>query len=68
MLALGRYDYIPTDHRAQERVRQHITDRAISPAALQTMFEPWQPWGGLAFWLWDWSAAHPDNGEIAWKA
>ena len=68
MLALGRYDFIPTDHHAQERVRQHTPNRSNSPAAIQAMFEPWQPWGGLAFWLWDWSVDHPDNGDITWKA
>ena len=57
MMYMGRYDYIPTDTRAQQRVGTYLDDPTpATPAAVRAFFEPWQPWGGLAYWLWDWSA------------
>jgi hypothetical protein len=56
MLSLGRYDYIPTDPVAVERWRRfwNVTD-ANRPLDIMEQFQTWQPWGGLAYWLWDWS-------------
>jgi len=51
MLNLGRYDYIPPTSCMQRHIRP-ITKVDRDPHA---MFEPLQPWGGLACWLWDWS-------------
>jgi 3-methyladenine DNA glycosylase/8-oxoguanine DNA glycosylase len=56
MLCLGRYDYIPVDACAQARVsRQWYRGNNIGPEEVRATFEPYQPWGGLAYWLWDWS-------------
>lgn len=55
MLYLGRYDYIPVDLRAQQRVGRYLkVNAAVAPDDVRALFAPWQPWGGLAYWLWDW--------------
>ncbi|MBN1873672.1 MAG: hypothetical protein JXA33_05540 [Anaerolineae bacterium] len=28
---------------------------SVGPEEIRAVFEPWQPWGGLAYWLWDWT-------------
>lgn len=56
MLHLGRYDYVPTDRCACLRVKRyqmHVNGSATQD--VHRFFEPWHPWGGLAYWLWDWS-------------
>jgi 3-methyladenine DNA glycosylase/8-oxoguanine DNA glycosylase len=64
MLAVGRYDYIPTDTWARFRVRRYLhEDKDVSPADVRHFFEPWQPWGGLAYWLWDWTAV-PASSDV----
>ncbi|HOU12515.1 MAG TPA: hypothetical protein PKZ84_05320 [Anaerolineae bacterium] len=71
MLSLGRYDYIPTDPYAQQRINQYQKGRTITPRDIRAMFEPLHPWGGLAYWLWDWSAAFPAPNALRgmqWKA
>ncbi len=56
MLYLGRYDYIPTNPKARQQVRNYLhADTDVRPDQVRTFFAPWQPWGGLAYWLWDWS-------------
>lgn len=57
MLSLGRYDYIPADSLARERWRR-FADMDINPLPMDVrhQFETWQPFGGLAYWLWDWTA------------
>lgn len=56
MLRIGRYDFVPTDGLARARLQRHLglltepTERAV-----EAFFDPWHPWGGLAYWLWDWS-------------
>lgn len=64
MLNLGRYDYIPIDQTAQQRISHHLKNRTVSPQEIRLMFEPLQPWGGLAYWLWDWSTALPPNTAL----
>jgi len=55
MLSLGRYDYIPTDPLAQARWHRFANQYSgPQPADIRQHFEDWQPWGGLAYWLWDW--------------
>lgn len=68
MLSLGRYDYIPVDRTAQEHVGQYIENRVAGPHDIRALFEPFQPWGGLAYWLWDWSLPPAGNGATLWKA
>lgn len=68
MLSLGRYDYIPTDPYAQQRIRQYGKGRGMTADDIHAMFEPLQPWGGLAYWLWDWATAIPNpTGGAPWK-
>ena len=56
MLYLGRYDYIPTDTAAQQRVREYLqSTETVSEQDIVALFDRWHPWGGLAYWLWDWS-------------
>lgn len=56
MFYLGRYDYIPVDPNAQQRVGIYLGEYTrATPEEVRALFENWQPWGGLAYWLWDWS-------------
>jgi 3-methyladenine DNA glycosylase/8-oxoguanine DNA glycosylase len=56
MLSLGRYDFIPTDVVAQDRWFRYWEEETKSPPLnLVEFFERWQPWGGLAYWLWSYS-------------
>ncbi len=58
MLDLGRYDHIPTDEAAVRRYqRVYGGDPDTVASDLRAFFGRFQPWGGLAFWLWDWSRA-----------
>lgn len=73
MLSLGRYDYIPT-RCIQQHTRSVDKGARGAPRNMHAMFEPLQPWGGLACWLWDWSAADttdpsiPPTGGTEWRA
>jgi len=62
MLSLGRYDYIPANLCMQQRTRPFNKGQRDASRDIHTMFEPLQPWGGLACWLWDWSSA--DNADV----
>ncbi len=63
MLSLGRYDYIPNDTLAQRRMgKVQDSDAETDPDAVRRFFERWQPWGGLAYWLWDWSRISASTG------
>lgn len=58
MLALGRYDYLPTAlyaPQARDPGCSLGTPRVGSEEILARL-RPWQPWGGLVYWLWDWTA------------
>ena len=55
MLLLGRYDYVPADAVARTRLagyrssfRRELLGDVIDFGAR------WQPWSGLAYWLWEW--------------
>ena len=66
MLYLGRYDYIPTDSAAQRRVGEHLLRAApVSEQEIVALFDRWHPWGGLAYWLWDWSQVPTTTTEAA---
>ena len=70
MLNLGRYEFIPTDGCARQRVSKYLKGRSVAPEDIRAMFEPLHPWGGLAYWLWDWSTALPlqqRSGATLWK-
>ncbi len=72
MLYLGRYDYIPVDYHAQQRVGLYLGEQAqATPEKVRALFQNWQPWGGLAYWLWDWStsgAVMPPKSEESYGA
>lgn len=73
MLYLGRYDYIPVDYHAQQRVGLYLGEQAqATPEKVRALFQNWQPWGGLAYWLWDWStngsATMPAESEESYGA
>ncbi len=56
MLSLGRYDYIPIDPAALQRM--HRGEEVTTENNVQEILRiltPWQPWGGLAGWLYDWT-------------
>jgi 3-methyladenine DNA glycosylase/8-oxoguanine DNA glycosylase len=56
MLYLGRYDYVPTDSIVQRRVGEYWEECVPVPRQeITAFFDRWHPWGGLAYWLWDWS-------------
>ena len=56
LLSVGRYDHIPTDEVAIHRFGSALGgDVTVAPDRLYELFGPFQPWGGLAYWLWDWS-------------
>jgi 3-methyladenine DNA glycosylase/8-oxoguanine DNA glycosylase len=72
MLSLGRYDYIPAQYTQQQ---PHAFDKKTksTPHDTRAMFELLQPWGGLAYWLWNWSTvdntdASIPTGGAEWRA
>ncbi len=71
MLNLGRYDYIPPVSCMQRHSRPSSKGNQDGMRDPYTMFEPLQPWGGLACWLWDWSSAESVEanaaGGMEWK-
>jgi 3-methyladenine DNA glycosylase/8-oxoguanine DNA glycosylase len=72
MLSLGRYDYIPATLCAQWYTRSSNNGRRGASRDTRAMFEPLQPWGGLACWLWDWSSANTADannlaGGVEWR-
>lgn len=55
MLRIGRYDYVPTDALARARLQRHLgLQEEPTERAVEAFFDSWHPWGGLAYWLWDW--------------
>ncbi len=64
MLSLGRYDYIPTAPYPYWHTRTFDKGHRSAPRDTHGMFEPLQPWGGLACWLWDWSSADTVDANI----
>jgi 3-methyladenine DNA glycosylase/8-oxoguanine DNA glycosylase len=55
LMLLGHYDFIPIDSWALKVVsHEWHSGEAIGPADVETAFERFGEWKGLAFWLWDW--------------
>lgn len=55
MLKLGRYDYIPNDAWARLRMQRYqAQNNGGQRQDVRDFFASWDPWGGLAYWLWDW--------------
>lgn len=55
LMILGRYDFIPIDSWAFKMVSQEWYDGGpVGPAEVETAFQAWGAWKGLAYWFWDW--------------
>jgi len=72
MLNLGRYDYIPAQCIQQQTFSSDKKAKNM-PHDTRAVFEPLQPWGGLACWLWDWSVVDNTDvsiptGGVEWRA
>jgi 3-methyladenine DNA glycosylase/8-oxoguanine DNA glycosylase len=54
---LGRYDFIPVDSWARTMVSNewHGGD-PVGQAEVESAFERWGAWKGLAYWFWNWSS------------
>ncbi len=62
LMLLGHYEYIPVDSWARKLVSQEW--RAGQPAASQDVestFEHWGRWKGLAYWFWNWTFWEQDK-------
>jgi 3-methyladenine DNA glycosylase/8-oxoguanine DNA glycosylase len=59
MLALGRYDYLPINPCTKQGFDHGGHPAPFGANDIRNAFEPWQPWSGLAYWLWDWSVGVP---------
>jgi 3-methyladenine DNA glycosylase/8-oxoguanine DNA glycosylase len=56
LMLLGRYDYLPVDTWARKLVSQEWYEgEPIGRKEVETAFERWGPWKGLAYWFWDWT-------------
>ncbi|MGD2072124.1 MAG: hypothetical protein PVG65_01370 [Candidatus Thorarchaeota archaeon] len=56
MILLGRYDSLPIDSWALKVVSKEWYDgKSIGQEEVETAFEKWGEWKGLAYWFWDWS-------------
>ncbi|HZD55345.1 MAG TPA: hypothetical protein VE136_01375 [Anaerolineales bacterium] len=56
LMILGRYDFIPVDSWALKMVsHEWYGGEPVGPAEVETAFENWGEWKGLAYWFWDWS-------------
>ncbi len=60
MLFVDRYGYVPTDAIAQTRLLEYRRSfRSRDLGDVMDFGARWQPWSGLAYWLWDWSGIGP---------
>jgi 3-methyladenine DNA glycosylase/8-oxoguanine DNA glycosylase len=56
LMLLGRYDFLTIDTWALKIVsHEWYGGQPIGPADVETQFEKWGKWKGLAYWFWDWS-------------
>ncbi|HEC33380.1 MAG TPA: endonuclease III domain-containing protein [Chloroflexi bacterium] len=56
LMLLGRYDYVPVDTWARKLVsREWYGGRPVGRKEVETAFERWGRWKGLAYWFWDWA-------------
>jgi 3-methyladenine DNA glycosylase/8-oxoguanine DNA glycosylase len=53
---LGRYEYIPVDSWARKLVsHEWHNGEPVRSVEVESAFERWGEWKGLAYWFWDWS-------------
>jgi 3-methyladenine DNA glycosylase/8-oxoguanine DNA glycosylase len=56
LMLLGRYDYLPIDSWARKVVsHEWHQGQPVDDEQVQSAFERWGDWKGLAFWLYEWS-------------
>ncbi len=56
LMLLGRYDFVPVDSWALKLVsHEWHGGEPVGRAEVETAFERWGEWKGLAYWFWDWS-------------
>jgi len=56
MVLVGRYDAIPVDTVARERVSQEwYGGRPVGDEEIDRAFARWGEWKGLVYWWWPWS-------------
>jgi 3-methyladenine DNA glycosylase/8-oxoguanine DNA glycosylase len=53
---LGRYDYVPVDSWARKLVsHEWYGGEPVRSVEVESAFERWGEWKGLAYWFWQWS-------------
>jgi 3-methyladenine DNA glycosylase/8-oxoguanine DNA glycosylase len=58
LMLLGRYNFLTVDSWAIKMVSQEwYSGGPVTPAQVESAFEKWGDWKGLAYWLWDWNRA-----------
>lgn len=58
MMLLGHYAFLPVDSWARTMVsREWYGGEPVGRAEVESAFEAWGSWKGLAYWFWNWSAA-----------
>jgi len=56
LMLLGRYNFLTVDSWAIKMVSQEwYNGGPVTPAQVESAFEKWGDWRGLAYWLWDWT-------------
>ncbi len=56
LMILGRPDFIPIDSWAAKMVSHEWHDgQPVTPAEVESHFEQWGQWKGMAYWFWNWS-------------
>jgi 3-methyladenine DNA glycosylase/8-oxoguanine DNA glycosylase len=56
LMLLGRYNFLTVDSWAMKMVSQEwYGGGPVTPAQVESAFEKWGDWKGLAYWLWDWT-------------
>ncbi len=58
LMILGRYDFVPVDSWALKMVsHEWYGGEPVGRTEVESAFERWGEWKGLAYWFWDWSYA-----------
>jgi 3-methyladenine DNA glycosylase/8-oxoguanine DNA glycosylase len=56
LVILGRYDFLPVDSWALKMVsNEWHAGKPVTPAQVESAFERWGKWKGLAYFVWDWN-------------
>ncbi|NOY97726.1 MAG: DNA-3-methyladenine glycosylase 2 family protein [Chloroflexi bacterium] len=62
LMILGRYDFLPVDSWALKVVSHEWHDgQPIGKAEVESAFERWGAFKGLAYWFWDWAYFHQEK-------